>query len=74
MDPIRKISLASVAQFVVLSAISPAIADTADEESKHQRHHAHGQVHAVSYSRGDYPVIWNWISTPDQANDSDSPT
>lgn len=67
MDSIRSISMVSVAHFVVLGALSPAMADLSEEDSKHHhKHHGRSQHHAVSHSRSDYPVISNWLTTPEQ--------
>jgi hypothetical protein len=63
MDSIRSISVTSVAQLMVLGAMTPAIADLADDDD-HRRHHGRTHHHAVSHSRADYPVIWNWLASP----------
>lgn len=67
MDSFRSISVVSIAHFVMLGAMAPAFADTSEEESEHRRHHGRHGVHAVSHSRADYPVIWNWLPAPERS-------
>jgi hypothetical protein len=67
MDSFRSISVVSIAHFVMLGAMAPSFADVTDEESDHRRHHGRSHAHAVSHSRADYPVIWNWLPSPDQS-------
>lgn len=74
MDSFRSISVVSVAHIVMLGAMAPAFADPSEEESDHRRHHGRSHVHAVSHSRSDYPVIWNWLPSAEQAEVFDAAT
>lgn len=65
MDSIRSISVVSVAQLMVLGAMTPVLAEINEEESEHRRLHGRRSTHIVSHERADYPVIRNWLSTPD---------
>lgn len=70
MDSIRSMFVVSVAQLVVLGAIAPAFADGNDSEDDHRRLHSRRSSATISHCRADYPVITNWLTTPDDSKDS----
>jgi len=72
MDSIRSMFVVSVAQMVVLGAIAPAFADVNDTEDDHRRSHCRRPSAMISHCRADYPVITNWLSTPDESKDAAS--
>jgi len=65
MDSIRSMFVAGVANLVVLGAFVPAIADADEGENDHRRH-GRRCSNSISHSRADYPVITNWLTSPDQ--------
>ena len=69
MDAIRGIFGVGVAQLMMLSVMVPAYAEIneGDEENRRGHNRRHSQV--VSHDRADYPVISNWLSSPDQPVD-----
>ncbi len=70
MDSIRSMFVVSVAQLVVLGAIAPAFADVNESEVDHRRMHGRRSSATISHCRADYPVITNWLTTPDDSKDS----
>ncbi|HEY0981766.1 MULTISPECIES: hypothetical protein [unclassified Schlesneria] len=70
MDTIRGIFGVGVAQLMMLTVMVPAYAEIEDGESEHRR--ASGRRHAqvVSHDRADYPVISNWLTSPDTPEQS----
>lgn len=73
MDSIRSMFVAGVSQLVVLGAIAPAVADVNDSEEDHRRlHHGRRCSSVVSHSREDYPVITNWLTSPDRPDVAES--
>lgn len=70
MDSIRSMFVVSVAQLVVLGAIAPAFADGNDSEDDHRRIHGRRSSTTISHCRADYPVITNWLTTPDDSNEA----
>ncbi len=67
MDSIRGIFGFGIAQLMVLSVMVPAYADNNDDDEEHRRTHARRHSSVVSHNREDYPVITNWLTSPDSA-------
>lgn len=65
MDTFRSVSSLSIVQLMALSALGPAFAETTDVEESHRRQIGRRHAHVVSHTREDYPVILNWLSSPD---------
>jgi|GEM_PF-6210262 len=65
MDSIRTMASVGIAQLMVLSALVPVFADFNDEQDDHRRGLGKRHSHVVSHSRDDYPVITNWLTSPD---------
>ena len=65
MDSIRGIFGVGIAQLMVLSVMVPAYADNNDDDEEHRRTHGRRHSSVVSRCREDYPVITNWLTTPD---------
>ncbi len=65
MDSIRGIFGVGVAQLMVLSVMVPAYADMNDSDDEHRRIHGRRHPSTVSHCREDYPVITNWLTSPD---------
>ena len=65
MDSIRGIFGVGVAQLMVLSVMVPAYAEINDGEDDHRRASGRRHPHVISHSREDYPVITNWLTSPD---------
>lgn len=70
MESIRGMFGVSIAQLMVLSAMVPACVDVNAGEDDQRRLHSRRQSQSVSHSRDDYPVIYNWLTTPDTPVDS----
>lgn len=66
MDSFRSISVVSLAQLLMVSAMTPTLV-VADDDDDHRRQHGRGHVQTISHSRDDYPVIWRWLESPDQS-------
>jgi hypothetical protein len=65
MDSIRSIFGVGVAQLVVLGALVPAYADADERDDDHRRFAGRRTSLTVSHNREDYPVITNWLTSPD---------
>ncbi len=65
MDSIRGMFSFGIAQLMVLSVMVPAYADSSDDDDEHRRTHARRHSSVVSHNREDYPVIANWLTSPD---------
>jgi hypothetical protein len=65
MDSIRGIFGVGVEQLMVLSVMVPAYADANDDDEEHRRLHGRRHSQTISRCREDYPVITNWLTTPD---------
>lgn len=70
MDSFRAVSSLSIVQLMALSALGPAFAETNDVEESHRRSLGRRHAHVVSHSREDYPVIMNWLTSPDSPETS----
>ena len=70
MDSFRAVTGLSIAQLMALTALGPAFAETNDAEESHRRMIGRRHAQVVSHSREDYPVIMNWLSSPDAADAS----
>jgi hypothetical protein len=66
MDSIRGIFGVGVAQLMVLSVMVPAYADINDGDEEQRRVHGRRHSQTVSHCREDYPVITNWLTSPDK--------
>jgi hypothetical protein len=71
MDSIRSIFGVGVAQLVVLGALVPAYADAEERDDDQRRHFGRRSSQTVSHNREDYPVITNWLTSPDTPEASD---
>lgn len=65
MDSIRGIFGVGVAQLMMLSVMVPAYADINDTDEEHRRFHSRRTSHFISHERADYPVITNWLTSPE---------
>jgi hypothetical protein len=72
MDSIRSVFGVSLAHLVVLGALVPAYAESNDGEENHRRLSGRRTSHTVSHSREDYPVITNWLTSPDSPDDAET--
>lgn len=72
MNSLRSLFGVSLAHLMVLSTVAPVCAEETENQEKHRRSHGRRHVHAVSYDRADYPVILNWIASPDTPSDSEA--
>ncbi len=72
MDSFHAVTGVSIAQLMVLSALVPAFAETYDAEEEHRRIFGRGHSQVVSHSREDYPVISNWLTSPDTPEPSNA--
>lgn len=70
MESIRSMFGVSIAQLMVLSAMVPACVDVNESDDDHRRLHSRRHSQSVSHSRDDYPVIYNWLTSPDTPVDS----
>ena len=73
MDSIRGIFGVGVAQLMVLSVLVPAYADMNEGDEEHRRLHGRRHSHVVSHDRNDYPVIANWLTSPESSRDAATP-
>jgi hypothetical protein len=74
MDSIRSVFGVGMAQLMVLGALVPAYADLNEAEDDHRRLHARRSSHTISDRREDYPVITNWLTSPDTPETTESTT
>jgi hypothetical protein len=65
MDSIRGMFGFGITQLMVLSVMVPAYADNNDDDEEHRRTYARRHSNVVSHNREDYPVITNWLTSPD---------
>lgn len=69
MDSLRSLFGVSMAHLMVLSAMAPACAEEIENQEKHRRPHGRRHVQTVSQNRADYPVILNWMTSPEAPAD-----
>lgn len=65
MDSIRSMFVTGVTQLVVLGAMVPVMANVTEDDEEHRRTHGRRCSQTISHSREDYPVILNWLTSPD---------
>lgn len=65
MDTIRNTFVVAVSQLVVLGAIVPAFAELNESEEDDHRPRGRRCSQTISRCREDYPIITNWLTTPD---------
>ena len=74
MDSIRSVFGVGMAQLMVLGALVPAYADLNEGEDDHRRVHGRRTSQTISDRREDYPVITNWLTSPDTPETPESTT
>lgn len=70
MDSIRGIVGVSITHLMVLSAMVPVFVDVNENDDDHRRLHGRRHSLSVSHNREDYPVISNWLTSPETPQDS----
>ena len=70
MDSIRGIFGVGIAQLMVLSVMVPAYADLTDGDEEHRRISGRRTTANLSHCREDYPVITNWLTSPESKDRS----
>lgn len=70
MDSIRGMFGVGIAQLMVLSVMVPAYADLNDSEDDHSRLRSRRHSNVISHCREDYPVISNWLTSPDNSENT----
>ncbi|MBI1347868.1 hypothetical protein GC163_16450 [bacterium] len=73
METLRGVTVISVAELLVLGAFTPFVEANEDSRAEHRRgHHHHHRAHAhpTTVDRGDYPVIFNWLNSPESSQNS----
>lgn len=72
MQSFKSLVGVGLAQLMVLGSLAPAVADTSESDAEHRRQRSRKYAQPVSHDRGDYPVIVNWLASPESADiDSD---
>lgn len=72
MNSLRSLFGVGMAHLMVLSAVTPVCAEENEDQEKHRRAHGRRHAHVVSYDRADYPVILNWVMSPETVSDSEA--
>lgn len=72
MSSLRSLFGVSLAHLMVLSAVVPVCGEENENQEKHRRAHGRRHIHTVSHDRADYPVILNWITSPEAPSDSEA--
>ena len=70
MDSIRGMFGVGIAQLMVLSVMVPSYADVNDDDEEHSRLRGRRHSQTISRCREDYPVIANWLTSPETQNDA----
>lgn len=61
MDRLRSVAVVSVAELLLLGSFTPELTESSPDEATHRRHHGRVQVQSYGLTRGDMPVIFNWL-------------
>jgi hypothetical protein len=72
MNSLRSLFGVSLAHLMVLSTVTPVCAEENENQERHRRAHGRRHVHVVSHDRADYPVILNWIASPDSSAETEA--
>lgn len=68
MEALRSVTVVSLTELLLVGTFTPGLEVNEEAEHHSRRHHCRAAVHHVTADRGNCPVIFNWLSTPETSS------